>query len=166
MGERLVCTEEVRGSSPLVSTSRQQHIDRLVPIGSILILAILHVVVIIAYPLKASIDTHIFGAAANRILAGDVPYIDVYMAALPATAAGQLLGINGVTVWLVLSWLQLAACLALCCRLANTAFNQDVAPYYRLLISLLLAGLSFSSLLTHDFGQREHSFGSMRRLGF
>ena len=31
-------------------------------------------------------------------------------------------------------------------------------PYYRLLISLLLAGLSFSLLLTHDFGQREHFF--------
>ena len=166
LGERLVCTEEVRGSSPLVSTSRQQQIDRLVPIGSILILAILHAVVIIASPLKASIDTHIFDAAANRILAGDVPYIDFYMVALPAiqylhvpaAALGQLLGINGASVWLVLTWLQLAACLVICCRLANAAFDQETSPCYRLLIPLLLAGLSFSLLLTHDFGQREHFF--------
>ena len=132
--------------------------------GLILALAIFHFFVIVAFPLKSSIDTHIFVAAANRILSGDVPYIDFYLVTLPAVqylhvpaaALGKALGINGASVWLLLTWLQLLACLALCSRLASMAFGHRAAQYYQLLIPLLLAGLSFSLLLTHDFGQREH----------
>ncbi len=123
-------------------------------------------VIILAAPLKASADIYFLIGLGNRILSGEVPYIDFYFEGLPiiqylfapAAAMGQGLGINGVTVWSLLTWLQLVFSLVLCYRLAKTAFGRDTSPFILLLIPLALAFLSWLLFFTRAFGQREHIF--------
>jgi hypothetical protein len=45
-----------------------------------------------------------------------------------AAAASQLLKVNGVTVWCLLTWLQLVFSLALCYRLARAVFGRGASP--------------------------------------
>ena len=166
MGERLVCTEEVRGSSPLVSTFPGDSILRKIPVAVILTFLIFQLILVLAFPLRVNPDIHFFSAIGNRITSGEIPYIDFYSGNLPliqylyvpAAKLGRWFGVNGVSVWLLLTYAQLAASLVVCYRLARVGFGQYASIHLLLLPSLALAGISWYTFFTYNFGQREHLF--------
>ena len=77
---------------------------------------------------------------------------------VPAAALGQWLGVNGVSVWLLLTWLQLVASLAICWHLGRKAYGRQASPSFPLIPALSLAGISFHAYMTYSYGMREHIF--------
>jgi len=139
---------------------------RFVPIATILSLAVIQLILILAFPLRTDAVLPFFDATANRILSGEVPYIDFFSVALPAkmylhvpaAALGHWLGVNGVSVWLLLTWLQLVASLAICWHLGRKAYGRQASPSFQLIPALSLAGISFHAYMTYSYGMREHIF--------
>ena len=123
-------------------------------------IALLSLAAILASPLKADANVAFFVESGWRILAGDIPYIDMfnhnlltiqYLYVAPVAVA-EALGVHPISVWLALTWAQLALSMLLCHRLSR---NIGAVKY---IVPLSLALASWHCLNETIFGQREHLF--------
>ena len=129
-------------------------------------IALLSLLVILASPLKADANVAFFIESGFRILGGDIPYIDLFNHNLPTiqylyvapVAISRVLGIHAISVWLAITWLQLAGSMLLCHRLSRKLRLDNAWPGADWIASLSLALVSWACLNENIFGLREHLF--------
>lgn len=121
--------------------------------------------IIVIRPFNITHDCGLLLHAAQRLLDGDVPYVDFleqnppliyYLLAIPVQAA-RALGANPIPVYLATFWLLVvASTLAVRGLLAQAKDVMSSLQRGLLLLSIVVA--SECTLLAPDFGQREHAF--------
>ena len=121
---------------------------------------------ILLAPFRADANIAFDIVIGQRILDGEIPYIDFftytlltiqYISVIPA-AVSNALGVNAITVWLLLAWIQVVISNLITFRLTRVIFKNSVSSFVLFLIPLSLTFTSWITILSGDFGQREHLF--------
>lgn len=136
------------------------------PVSVVVTVLLIPLLIIVLYPVRVDANISYFLETGRRILAGDLPYIDFFsenlltikfLSVLPF-AVSELTGVNGLSVWLLFSWLGTVLSVACTCRMSVHIFGRNSSPHLSLAIPLSIAIMAWLSLFTTDFGQREHIF--------
>ena len=136
------------------------------PAAVVISMSLLPLLIIVRSPLRVNPDIAYFVEAGRRILAGDLPYVDVFsensltmkFLNVAPVAMSELIDVNSLSVWLVMSWIATAAAVYCTYHLSIRVFARHRSPHLCLVIPLCLATMSWIALFTSDFGQREHLF--------
>lgn len=145
---------------------KTRHLVDSLPAVAVVSIALLSLATICASPLKADANVAFFVESGRRILQGDIPYIDMfnhnlltiqYLFVVPVALA-EALGVHAISVWLALTWLQLALSMLLCYRLSRKLFPESAVPGASLIAPLCLALVSWHCRHESMFALREHVF--------
>ena len=136
------------------------------PAAVVIAMSLLPLLIIVRSPLRVNPDIAYFVEAGRRILAGDLPYVDFFSENLLSikflnvapVAMSELIDVNSLSVWLVMSWIATAAAVFCTYRLSIRVFARQRSPHLFLVIPLCLATMSWLALITNDLGQREYIF--------
>lgn len=121
---------------------------------------------ILMFPRRVTGDVSMFLDVGDRILQGQVPFVDIieinvpinhYFAAIPAFAA-RALSVNPVTAVLVLIWLCVTITAFAAAYIARGRESARIEPGAAYVIPLLTLAFAQMQNLILNYGQREHYF--------
>lgn len=132
---------------------------------AILVVSLIPLFIILQNPLGFHTDVAYFIDPAQRILAGERPYVDFfnvnlltiqYLYTIPVII-GRAFNVNPASVWLSLVYIQMLLSMYLSYRLAKPLF-QDNFQIMAWISPMAIAMISWASFFNKDFGQRELLF--------
>ena len=136
------------------------------PAAVVVAMLLLILLIILQSPMRANPDVSLHLETGRRILAGDLPYIDFFHQSLltnsflnvAPVAISEFIGINSLSVWLLMSWIFTLISVFCTFQLSVRVFARHGSPHLRWVIPLCLTTMVWLALFTSDIGQREHIF--------
>jgi len=134
-------------------------------IFTIIVVSLLSLFIIVQNPLRFHTDIAYFIDPAQRILAGERPYVDFfnvnlltiqYLYTIPVFIA-QFVNSNAASVWLFMCYIQMLLSMYISYRLAKPLFSDEFS-IMAWISPMAIVMVSWASLFTMDFGQRELLF--------
>ena len=132
----------------------------------VIALLLLILLTILQSPMRVNPDVSLLMEYGRRTLDGELPYIDFYhqglltinyLNAVPV-AISEVVGVNSLSVWLLISWILTVSSVFCTFRLSVRIFASHCSSHLNLLIPLCLAIMAWLALFTSDIGQREYLF--------